>query len=85
MAAWLLHGWWPCLLATGLGHMGRDTKHSAGLLHYELLLDCVGAEAYAWVPEMGTGGMHRGALVCHGWQAGVAGDSQNLCLYVLFH
>lgn len=49
------------------------------------VLDCVGAEACAWVPELGTCVMHRGPLVCHGWQAGVAGDSQNLCLCVLFH
>uniref|UniRef100_A0A8C3EUC2 Pleckstrin homology-like domain family B member 1 n=1 Tax=Corvus moneduloides TaxID=1196302 RepID=A0A8C3EUC2_CORMO len=29
--------------------------------------------------------MHRGAQVCHAWQAGVAGDRQNLCLCVFFH
>lgn len=48
-----------------VGHMGRGMKHSAGLVHYELLLDCVGAEACDWVPGLDTGGMHRGARVSH--------------------
>lgn len=78
---------WVVALPAGrrpVGQMGRDTEHSAGLVHHELLLGCVGAEACAWVPELGTGDMHRGAQVCHAWQADVAGDSQNLCLCVLF-
>lgn len=54
----------PWVVALPAGH--RGTKHSAGRVHYELLLNCVGAEACAWVPELGTGGMDSSAM--HGRQ-----------------
>lgn len=53
---------WVVALPAGhrpVGHMGRDMKHWAGLVHHELLLGCVGAETCAWMPDLGTGGMHR--------------------------